>query len=56
MENCPNYVRALNFWILQNLDNLPLTGILSAIKIASPKLDTGVFQFASLQGEIDMET
>ncbi len=27
-----------------------------AIKIASPMLDTGVFQFAALKGEMDMET
>jgi hypothetical protein len=27
-----------------------------AIKIASPMLDTGIFQFAALQGEMDMDT
>jgi hypothetical protein len=34
----------------------PVTHTVPAIKIASPMLDTGVFQFAALKGEMDMET
>jgi hypothetical protein len=36
--------------------HLALVYAVPTIKIASPMLDTGVFKFAALKGEMDMET